>query len=86
VLLGLRRATVSIVCSKLQDLGIIEYSRGAVAVTARTGLKQHVCECYFRIRRESLLRAEGCTTTRPRLVVNHASALPRCRRPSFEAM
>jgi len=54
-ILGLRRATVSAVCSSLQNQGIIEYSRGAVSVTDRAGMEQHACECYGRIRRASLL-------------------------------
>lgn len=49
--LGLRRATVSEVCSRLQDAGIITYSRGSLEVLDRGGLEARSCECYKRINR-----------------------------------
>lgn len=54
-MLGLRRQTVSEVCSQLQDAGILDYSRGAVTVVNSVGLIQRACECYQRVRRSSLL-------------------------------
>ena len=53
--LGLRRATVSDVCSELQAAGILDYSRGTVVVTDRQALEGRACECYGRIRSASLL-------------------------------
>lgn len=53
--LGLRRATVSQVCSHLQGSGILDYSRGTVVVADRNALEQHACECYGRVRHASLL-------------------------------
>ena len=49
--LGLRRATVSEVCSRLQDAGIIAYSRASLAVLDRAALESRSCECYKRISR-----------------------------------
>jgi CRP-like cAMP-binding protein len=49
--LGLRRATVSDVCSELQVAGILEYSRGTVTVSDRRSLEHRACECYARIHR-----------------------------------
>ena len=52
--LGLRRATVNEVCSRLQDDGILVYWRGSLAVLDRDGLESRSCECYRRVRRLSL--------------------------------
>lgn len=49
--LGLRRATVSDVCSAFQEAGILDYSRGAVTVSNRSALEGRACECYRRISR-----------------------------------
>jgi len=48
--LGLRRATVSDACSKLQQAGILDYSRGMLSIVDRARLEAHACECYGRIR------------------------------------
>ncbi|MGN6490212.1 MAG: Crp/Fnr family transcriptional regulator [Devosia sp.] len=48
--LGLRRATVSEVCSKLQEAGALDYSRGILTITDRALLEARACECYQRIR------------------------------------
>lgn len=57
--LGLRRATVSEICSVLQANGLLVYSRGALSVRDRAGLEGRACECYTRIHRQSLLRDSG---------------------------
>jgi CRP-like cAMP-binding protein len=49
--LGLRRATVNAVCTKLMDEGAIHYARGELSVLSDRKLKRHSCECYGRIRR-----------------------------------
>lgn len=54
-ILGLRRATVSDVCSHLQRMGALEYSRGVISILDRASLKAHACECYDRVRRETVL-------------------------------
>jgi CRP-like cAMP-binding protein len=53
--LGLRRATVSAVCSQLQSDGVLDYSRGDVVILDRTGMEAKACECFHRIRRASML-------------------------------
>ena len=53
--LGLRRATVSDVCSQFQRDGLLDYSRGGLAVVERAALESTACECYRRVRLTSLL-------------------------------
>ncbi len=45
-MLGVRRASVNEVASKLQAAGIIEYTRGTVRIVDRKRLKKLSCECY----------------------------------------
>jgi CRP-like cAMP-binding protein len=45
-MLGTRRAGVSIAASALREAGLIDYSRGQVAVLNRKGLEEGCCECY----------------------------------------
>ncbi|MEP9374784.1 Crp/Fnr family transcriptional regulator [Mesorhizobium sp. KR1-2] len=54
--LGLRRATVSGICSGLLDAGVISYHRGHVTIRDRAALEGHACECYRRVLDASLLR------------------------------
>jgi CRP-like cAMP-binding protein len=49
-LLGLRRATVSRICSDLAVRGAITYSRGHLAIVDRPALEQSSCDCYQRMR------------------------------------
>jgi CRP-like cAMP-binding protein len=46
--LGLRRTTVSLICSQLQAAGIISYRRGMIYIMDRAALTQHACTCYAR--------------------------------------
>ena len=46
VLLGVRRASVTLAAGGLQRRGIIEYRRGRVDVLDRTGLEAAACSCY----------------------------------------
>jgi CRP-like cAMP-binding protein len=55
--LGLRRATVSEACSRLHELGAIDYTRGVVTIVDRAGLEGQSCRCHQRIREASLLMA-----------------------------
>jgi CRP-like cAMP-binding protein len=48
--LGLRRATVNMICGELMDAGAIDYTRGNLTVTDRATLEARSCECYGRIR------------------------------------
>lgn len=45
-MLGVRRASISEVALKLQGKGFINYERGHVRITNRSGMEQFVCECY----------------------------------------
>nr|WP_244441769.1 helix-turn-helix domain-containing protein [Rhizobium grahamii] len=52
--LGLRRATVSAICSQLQSDGLLEYSRGDVTIADRAGLEKRACECLHNIQKASM--------------------------------
>ena len=45
-MLGVRRVGVTTTANKLQDQGLITYSRGTVAIRDRDGLKRLACGCY----------------------------------------
>jgi CRP-like cAMP-binding protein len=45
-MLGVRREGVTEAAGKLQDAGLIHYSRGRITVVDRPGLEKQVCECY----------------------------------------
>jgi len=51
-MLGVRREGVTEAAGKLQDAGLIQYSRGRIVVRDRPGLEQRSCECYSLVRRE----------------------------------
>jgi CRP-like cAMP-binding protein len=45
-MLGGRRESVTVAAGRLQDSGLIHYSRGHITVLDREGLEKMVCECY----------------------------------------
>lgn len=49
-MLGSRRSTVTVAAGELQRRGLIDYSRGKVRITDRTGLESASCECYQVVR------------------------------------
>jgi CRP-like cAMP-binding protein len=51
-MLGVRREGVTEAAGKLQAQGLIEYSRGKIAVVDRARLEGQVCECYAVVKRE----------------------------------
>lgn len=45
-MLGGRRESVTVVAGRLQDAGLIHYSRAHIRILDRTGLEAAACECY----------------------------------------
>jgi CRP-like cAMP-binding protein len=52
-MLGVRREGVTEAAGKLQDLGLIKYSRGRITVIDRPGIAARSCECYEVVKRET---------------------------------
>jgi DNA-binding transcriptional regulator YhcF (GntR family) len=50
LMLGVRRAGVSVAQHALQQDGLIQYARGQVTILDRAGLEEVSCECYAVIR------------------------------------
>ena len=51
MMLGVRRAGITVAAGALQKAGLIRYERGRMAVTDRAGLEAAACECYGIARR-----------------------------------
>jgi len=51
-MLGVRREGVTEAAGKLQEAGLINYSRGHITVLNRPKLEKQVCECYAVVKRE----------------------------------
>jgi CRP-like cAMP-binding protein len=52
-MLGVRREGVTEAAGKLQDLGVIQYSRGKITVLDRPRLEALCCECYSVVKTET---------------------------------
>ena len=52
-MLGGRRESVTVAAGRLQDAGLIHYSRAHIKIIDRTGLEAAVCECYKVVNDES---------------------------------
>jgi CRP-like cAMP-binding protein len=53
LMLGVRRAGITVAAGQLQKAGFIRYERGRMEVTDRPGLESVACECYGMVRRAS---------------------------------
>jgi CRP-like cAMP-binding protein len=51
-MLGVRRASVSVVARGLRDRGLIEYTRGQLTILDRIGLEGSSCECFRAVEAE----------------------------------
>ena len=51
-MLGVRREGVTEAAGKLQEAGLIKYSRGHITVLDRPKLEKRVCECYAVVKKE----------------------------------
>ena len=51
IMLGVRRAGVTVAAGALQSAGLITYHRGGIRVIDRAGLEIAACECYGLVRR-----------------------------------
>jgi len=52
-MLGVRREGVTDAAGKLQNLGVIEYTRGHIVVLDRRKLEELCCECYAVVKKET---------------------------------
>jgi hypothetical protein len=46
MMLGVRRAGITVAAGQLQKAGFVRYDRGRIEVTDRAGLESAACECY----------------------------------------
>jgi CRP-like cAMP-binding protein len=60
-MLGVRREGVTEAAGKLQEAGLINYSRGKIVVLDRPKLEARVCECYAVVKRETDRLLDGIT-------------------------
>ena len=51
-LLGGRRESVTVAAGRLQDAGLIRYSRGNIKILDRARLEAVACECYRIVKQE----------------------------------
>jgi hypothetical protein len=52
MLLGVRRAGVTVAAGALQKAGYVHYAKGRIQITDGAGLEAAACDCHFIVRRE----------------------------------
>ena len=52
MMLGVRRAGISVAAGTLQKAGVVHYAYGRIAVLDRAGLEAASCECYGTVQRQ----------------------------------
>ena len=52
LMMGARRASITVAAGKLQESGLIHYTRGDITVLDREGLEARACECYRIVKEE----------------------------------
>lgn len=52
VMLGIRRAGVTVEANRLRDAGIIDYRRGNIRILDRERMQEYACECYRIVKKE----------------------------------
>jgi CRP-like cAMP-binding protein len=60
-MLGGRRESVTVAAGRLQDAGLIHYSRGNIKILDRARLEENVCECYRVVKDELDRLLQGVT-------------------------
>jgi hypothetical protein len=73
-MLGGRRETVTVAAGRLQDAGLIHYTRGRLRIVDRKRLEEAGCGCYKAVR-------EGCN---PLLTLGAGSHLNVCAKPRVQ--
>jgi hypothetical protein len=69
-MLGVRRASVTIVANAMSNSGLIEHHRGRVSILNLAGLEAQACECYGVVNAE-LVRLMGYGAKRSRNTTAH---------------